>query len=82
MPGIQHNLSVSPIAHPPPPQAWGGSVLSSGSRDRCILHRDIRCAEHYTAKLLGHRSEVCGLKVRGRQRVGGGGDRRTADARD
>lgn len=57
-------------------QAWGGSVLSSGSRDRCILHRDIRCAEHYTAKLSGHRSEVCGLKWSpdDRQLASGGND--------
>lgn len=60
----EHNFSVIAAL-----QAWGGSVLSSGSRDRCILHRDIRCAEHYTAKLSGHRSEVCGLKVRGRRGV-------------
>jgi cell division cycle 20-like protein 1 (cofactor of APC complex) len=44
--------------------AWGSSVLSSGSRDRSILQRDVRAAEPLVARLAGHRSEVCGLKVR------------------
>ena len=43
--------------------AWGNALLSSGSRDRCILHSDVRAKESYVAKLVGHRSEVCGLKV-------------------
>ncbi|KAJ0250262.1 Protein FIZZY-RELATED 1 [Hirschfeldia incana] len=42
--------------------AWSSSVLSSGSRDKKILHRDIRSQEDHVSKLIGHRSEVCGLK--------------------
>ena len=45
--------------------AWGSHVLSSAGRDRTILQRDVRAPDHYSAKLQGHRSEVCGLKVRG-----------------
>ena len=51
-------------------------MLCSGSRDRHILQRDIRCPEHFTAKLVGHRSEVCGLKVRGGEGEGGEGEGR------
>ncbi|GAX72574.1 hypothetical protein CEUSTIGMA_g30.t1 [Chlamydomonas eustigma] len=43
-------------------QAWSSNILSSGSRDRSILHRDVRAKEHFCGRLLGHRSEVCGLK--------------------
>ncbi|KAH8922178.1 WD40 repeat-like protein [Atractiella rhizophila] len=42
--------------------AWNNNVLSSGSRDRSILHRDVRAAGHYMAKLTSHKQEVCGLK--------------------
>eukprot|EP00742_Colponemidia_sp_Colp-10_P003254 GILJ01003464.1.p1 GENE.GILJ01003464.1~~GILJ01003464.1.p1 ORF type:complete len:474 (-),score=48.75 GILJ01003464.1:104-1525(-) len=42
--------------------AWNGHLLSSGSRDRLILQRDIRSAEPFTSKLVGHKQEVCGLK--------------------
>ena len=42
--------------------AWSSSTLSPGSRDRNILQRDVRAPEHYTSKLTGHKSEVCGLK--------------------
>ncbi|KAJ9120849.1 hypothetical protein QFC22_002783 [Naganishia vaughanmartiniae] len=42
--------------------AWNGSILSTGSRDRKILHRDVRVPEHYIRELKGHRQEVCGLK--------------------
>ena len=42
--------------------AWSSSTLSSGSRDRNILQRDVRAPEPYTSKLTGHKSEVCGLK--------------------
>ena len=44
--------------------AWGSNLLSSGSRDRNILQRDVRAPDNFVGKLLGHRSEVCGLKVR------------------
>lgn len=43
--------------------AWNGDNLSSGSRDRLILQRDIRTPPLASErKLVGHRQEVCGLK--------------------
>jgi len=42
--------------------AWNGYVLSTGSRDHNILHRDVRQQNDIMAKLQGHRQEVCGLK--------------------
>ncbi|XP_012279270.1 fizzy-related protein homolog [Orussus abietinus] len=43
--------------------AWNGEVLSSGSRDRLILQRDVRTPGVVGERRLGaHRQEVCGLK--------------------
>ncbi|XP_053200984.1 fizzy-related protein homolog [Panonychus citri] len=43
--------------------AWNGDVLSSGSRDRNILQRDVRDPQIVpNRRLQGHRQEVCGLK--------------------
>ncbi|XP_074640552.1 fizzy-related protein homolog [Tubulanus polymorphus] len=43
--------------------AWNADILSSGSRDRLILQRDIRSPSIVPErKLTGHRQEVCGLK--------------------
>lgn len=43
--------------------AWNGEVLSSGSRDRLILQRDVRTPCVVGERRLGaHRQEVCGLK--------------------
>ncbi|ODN77509.1 hypothetical protein L202_04680 [Cryptococcus amylolentus CBS 6039] len=43
--------------------AWNSHILSSGSRDRTILHRDTRIADHYIRRLSGHhKQEVCGLR--------------------
>eukprot|EP00850_Spirogloea_muscicola_P004719 SM000020S06069 [mRNA] locus=s20:861409:864749:- [translate_table: standard] len=42
--------------------AWNSHILSSGSRDRSILQRDVRAPGDYVSKLVGHKSEVCGLK--------------------
>lgn len=43
--------------------AWNGDMLSSGSRDRMILQRDIRTPPNNPERrLAGHRQEVCGLK--------------------
>lgn len=42
--------------------AWNAHVLSTGSRDRSILHRDVRMPAQSIAKLTGHKQEVCGLK--------------------
>ena len=50
-----HTARVSSIA-------WNKSIVSTGSRDHSILHRDLRSPQDYTAKLVGHRQEVCGLK--------------------
>jgi cell division cycle 20-like protein 1 (cofactor of APC complex) len=50
-----HRLRVGALA-------WSSSVLSSGSRDKSILQRDIRTQEDHVSKLKGHKSEICGLK--------------------
>ncbi|GMH19042.1 hypothetical protein Nepgr_020883 [Nepenthes gracilis] len=42
--------------------AWNSRILSSGSRDRTILQHDLRVSNDYINKLVGHKSEVCGLK--------------------
>ncbi|KAF1815458.1 WD40 repeat-like protein [Eremomyces bilateralis CBS 781.70] len=42
--------------------AWNSHILTSGSRDRSILHRDVRSPDQYLTKLTGHKQEVCGLK--------------------
>lgn len=42
--------------------AWNSALLTTGSRDKTILHRDLRSNSHSTSKLLGHKQEVCGLK--------------------
>ncbi|EYU43457.1 hypothetical protein ABFS82_06G143400 [Erythranthe guttata] len=42
--------------------AWSSRILSSGSRDRNILNHDLRVPSDYISKLIGHKSEVCGLK--------------------
>nr|CAD7592097.1 unnamed protein product [Timema genevievae] len=43
--------------------AWNSDILSSGSRDRLILQRDVRTPSIVPErKLVGHRQEVCGLK--------------------
>ena len=53
-----------------------GNILSTGSRDRSILVRDIRAPEPYYSKLLGHKQEVCGMKwsFDGQQLATGGND--------
>uniref|UniRef100_A0A8C4QBL4 Fizzy-related protein homolog n=1 Tax=Eptatretus burgeri TaxID=7764 RepID=A0A8C4QBL4_EPTBU len=43
--------------------AWNADQLSSGSRDRLILQRDLRSPSVLPERRLqGHRQEVCGLK--------------------
>ena len=43
--------------------AWNNHILSTGSQDRSIFHRDTRVKEQYIRKLAGHhKQEVCGLK--------------------
>jgi cell division cycle 20-like protein 1, cofactor of APC complex len=42
--------------------AWNEHILTSGSRDRLIYHRDVRQSDQWLQKLVGHKQEVCGLK--------------------
>lgn len=35
--------------------AWNSNVISSGSRDKTILNRDIRCNTPYVNKFIGHK---------------------------
>ncbi|CAK4031616.1 related to anaphase promoting complex, Cdc20, Cdh1, and Ama1 subunits [Lecanosticta acicola] len=42
--------------------AWNSHILSTGSRDRNILHRDVRSPVMHIRRLTGHKQEVCGLK--------------------
>jgi len=42
--------------------AWASKILSTGSHDTTILHRDLRCPHNFIARSLGHKLEVCGLK--------------------
>jgi cell division cycle 20-like protein 1 (cofactor of APC complex) len=42
--------------------AWNEHILTSGSRDRHIYHRDVRAPDQWLRKLTGHKQEVCGLK--------------------
>ncbi|KAK0735584.1 WD40-repeat-containing domain protein [Apiosordaria backusii] len=42
--------------------AWNTHILTSGSRDRTIYHRDVRAPDPWMRKLVGHKQEVCGLK--------------------
>ncbi|KAG6907863.1 hypothetical protein DXG01_007077 [Tephrocybe rancida] len=51
--------------------AWNAHVLSSGSRDRSVHHRDVRePGTRPWRRCSGHRQEVCGLKW---SNAGGGG---------
>lgn len=42
--------------------SWNNYILTSGSRDRKILHRDVRVADPYFQTIETHQQEVCGLK--------------------
>ncbi|GJE94759.1 WD40 repeat domain-containing protein [Phanerochaete sordida] len=43
--------------------SWNQHILSSGSRDRSICHRDVREASTRPfKKSMGHKQEVCGLR--------------------
>ncbi|KAK3434469.1 protein FIZZY-RELATED 2 [Eucalyptus grandis] len=66
-----HRLRVGALA-------WSSSLLSSGSRDKSILQRDIRTQDDFVSKLAGHKSEVCGLKwsYDNRELASGGNDNR------
>lgn len=57
---------------------WNDYILSTGSRDRSIVHRDVRVAEHWVSRLSSHKQEVCGLKwnTTTNQLASGGNDNR------
>lgn len=42
--------------------SWNSHILTSGSRDRCILHRDVRMPDSFFERIETHTQEVCGLK--------------------
>lgn len=42
--------------------SWNDSSISTGSRDKNILHRDMRWDSDYEIKFEGHKQEICGLK--------------------
>jgi WD40 repeat protein len=42
--------------------AWNDSIVSTGSRDKSILHRDMRWDSDYEARLENHKQEIWGLK--------------------
>jgi|TARA_B110001450_G_C17651476_1_gene493473 cell division cycle 20-like protein 1 (cofactor of APC complex) len=42
--------------------SWNGSTISTGSRDRTIMSRDMRARNSLTHVHTGHKQEVCGLK--------------------
>lgn len=41
---------------------WNSTIFSTGSRDKTILHRDLRVFQQYIAKSIAHKQEICGLK--------------------
>ncbi|QLQ79789.1 hypothetical protein HG537_0C04380 [Torulaspora globosa] len=42
--------------------SWNNHILTSGSRDRHILHRDVRMPDSFFERIQTHSQEVCGLK--------------------
>ncbi|CAI4480293.1 BAQ_1a_G0020020.mRNA.1.CDS.1 [Saccharomyces cerevisiae] len=42
--------------------SWNNHVLTSGSRDHRILHRDVRMPDPFFENIESHTQEVCGLK--------------------
>lgn len=56
--------------------SFNSDVLSTGSRDKTILHRDLRSRSSFVGKLSGHKQEICGLKWSpdGQQLCSGGND--------
>ncbi len=42
--------------------SWSTTLLSTGSRDKTILQRDLRTSAPFVGKLAGHKQEICGLK--------------------
>ncbi|KYQ89993.1 WD40 repeat-containing protein [Tieghemostelium lacteum] len=56
--------------------AWNSHLLSSGGKDKVILHHDVRDPSNFSQKLIGHKHEICGLKWApdGQQLASGGND--------
>ncbi|GAA5966517.1 hypothetical protein JCM8115_002702 [Rhodotorula mucilaginosa] len=54
--------------------AWNDHILTSGSHDRLIYHRDVRIKNHWVNKLAVHRQEVCGLKWSDDNQLASGGN--------
>lgn len=42
--------------------AWSKKLLSTGSRDKSILQRDMRSSRNFVQKLAEHSQQICGLK--------------------
>lgn len=59
--------------------SWNEAVLTSGSRDKMMYHRDVRIPDQWIKKLAGHKQEVCGLKwsFDGKQLASGGNDNKS-----
>ena len=55
---------------------WNKHLLSTGARSGVVFNHDVRIAQHKTAELHSHTSEVCGLEWRsdGAQLATGGND--------
>lgn len=55
---------------------WNKHLLSTGARSGLVFNHDVRIAQHKTAELASHTSEVCGLEWRadGAQLATGGND--------
>lgn len=55
---------------------WNKHTLSTGARSGLVFNHDVRIAQHKTAELVSHTSEVCGLEWRadGQQLATGGND--------
>ncbi|KAH7318993.1 WD40-repeat-containing domain protein [Rhexocercosporidium sp. MPI-PUGE-AT-0058] len=55
---------------------WNKHTLSTGARSGLVFNHDVRIAQHKTAELISHTSEVCGLEWRadGAQLATGGND--------
>ncbi|PGH28164.1 hypothetical protein AJ80_00054 [Polytolypa hystricis UAMH7299] len=55
---------------------WSKHTLSTGARSGLVFNHDVRIAQHKTAELVAHTSEVCGLEWRsdGAQLATGGND--------
>lgn len=72
--GARATLTLAHQFNPVGALAWNDHVLTSGSHDRLIYHRDVRIKDHWTHKLAVHRQEVCGLKWSDDNQLASGGN--------